>query len=205
MGILEPFLTLVLLVLWGSTTMYCYEFYKSGLYNRYKFRYWFSIGMLNIFHLFMLIVYKHTGVTEFLEGRWIAFLIIELLYLEIFIVPVRKRYVELFIRTGYYFLLVMTYSLDNDLIFLGNIAILFWLANKSEYNILRTHFRVSFLLYVLVITVPILFGYSTAASLIAGLIFSSHIIVGIRKLYYLEHGDEMMKQVLQVNNEVKEE
>lgn len=204
--IIDMIIIMSLMIVWVSVVVMTYEFYTTGKRNRFKFRFWYSIGMLNIFHLLLAVVYRHTGSQMFQDARWLAFLLIDAMLLEIFIYPLKHRQPELIIRTVYYFALIMDQVSNHPYFCLVNITILVYLTFKLEYNDIGKHFRKTFLIYYGVVLVPYMTGYTQTWSLLIGLVYSTHCALGVRKMYKAEKVDELMReQIMAEMNEQKGE
>lgn len=183
--IIELSLLAILIGIWTWSTLMSYEFYSTGKYNRYRFRYWFGIGALNIFHLVLAFFYKIYKDPGFLEYRWMAFMIIDILLFEIFIPKAPKsRSSELFLRITYYVLLIMAYSVNSSGIAICFVSlILLLLSLSSEYPKISKHFRVTFALHLFMNIAPFLFGYVSGMSLFLGTIYSIHMVLGVKIMY----------------------
>jgi hypothetical protein len=125
------------------------------------------VGMLNIFHIILAFVYKATGDASFQEARWLAFVLVDALLLEIFVMPVARRKCELFVRTAFYFALILDFMGTTPIFMVGNSIILIYLANQMKYEKARKHFRISFVLYGLMSTLPYFVGFTTNLSLLS--------------------------------------
>lgn len=191
------YLILALLgIIWVSVSVMSSEFYSTGKENRFRFRYWFAVGMLNIFHILLAFFYKYTGYASFQDARWLAFILIDALLLEIFIMPIARRKCELFVRTTFYFALILDFMGNTPIFIIINSIILIYLASKMKYKKVGNHFRISFVLYGVMSALPYFVGFTTNLSLLAGLVYSAHLGWGVRILYKEEKTDELMKQRL---------
>lgn len=165
----------------------CYEFYTTGLVNRFKFRYWFSIGFLNAFHISLALYYEVTGDARFQVVRWATFALMDVLYLEIFLRPTtfKHRRNELLVRVVFYYVtllspVLMFYPLNITIALL--LAYITYVTKEHYYK----WFTTSFILYAFTTIVPEVFGYGTDASFLMGVAFLLHLMLGVYKLYKLE-------------------
>jgi len=196
------YLILALLgIIWVSVSVMSSEFYSTGKENRFRFRYWFSIGMLNIFHIILAFFYKMTGDAGFQEARWLAFVLVDALLLEIFVIPIAKRKCELFVRTAFYFCLILDFMGNTPVFMVVNSIILIYLASNMKYDKPKKHFKISFVLYGLMSTLPYFVGFTTNLSLLSGLVYSAHLGWGVRMLYKEEKADEFLRKRLGGINE----
>jgi hypothetical protein len=176
-----------------AVTVHCYEFYTTSKINRYKFRYWFSVGLLSVFHLSLAMYAEYTGDTKFNEIRWLTFTVQDILFLEIFTYHMSKRKVELFVRATYYFICIISsvfYFWGFNMI-ICSILVTLALTNK-DYP-MNKHFALSFVLYSLTTIVPTVFGYGTFLSFLTGVVFMGHLLVGVNKVYHLEQVEAIIK------------
>jgi signal transduction histidine kinase len=194
--IICEFLTLFIIIVWLAISVMSYEFYTTAKINRFRFRYWFAISMLNVFQAIVGAVVIYSSNQDYQTARWVAFVLIDALYLEIFIPPIARRKIELFVRTIFYLFLAVNFMMPNPFFLLVDIVILMVLTRKSEYNVLRKHFSVSMAFYFLAVLLPHLFGYTGDISLLIGLVFSTHLAYGVYKLYKEEQTAELIKQAV---------
>lgn len=193
-AIIDLAILIALLGIWIPVCVMTYEFYTTGKRNRFKFRFWFSIGMLNLFHILLAILFKFTGNPTFQEARWLAFILIDAMLLEIFIYPLKQRTSELVFRVIYYFSLIMDQMSNHPFFLLINISLLIYLASKSEYPEISKHFKWTFVIYYGVVLVPYISGYTQTWSLLIGLLYSFHVVLGVKKLYICEQVDEYIRE-----------
>lgn len=186
--------SILIVLVWMMIAVMSYEFYTTTKENRFRFRYWFAIGMLNMFQAFLGMVVIYSDITDYQIARWVAFVLIDALFLEMFIFPVARRKKELFIRTFFYFNLVLDFMTPHPYFLLLNIIVLFILARMSTYYTTKTHFSISMILYGAAILIPYLTAYTQLPSLITGLIFSLHSFWGVSKLYKEEQTNELIKE-----------
>lgn len=195
--ILEMLTLLALMLIWSLVAGMAFEFYTTTKENRFRFRYWFTIGMLNVFHILLAIMYKSTGDATFQEARWVAFIIIDVLMLEVFIKPVIRRRLELFVRSAFYFLLILDFMGNSPVYLLSTSIILILLSSKADCEVTKKHFTWSFVLHGVAMTVPFITGFTSALSLLAGLVYSAHLALGVKKLYDLENtAEEIQKRLI---------
>jgi len=190
-----PYIILFVIgIVWAAVSVMSSKFYATGKENRFRFRYWFAIGMLNIFHVLLAFLYKATGDGSFQEARWLAFVLIDALLLEVFIIPVIRRKQELFIRIGFYFCLILDFMGSSPFFIIINAIILMYLALHSKFKMIKAHFFTSFVLYGLMSSVPYFVGFTTNWSLFVGMLYSTHMAVGVFRLYSEERSDEIIKE-----------
>lgn len=171
----------------------CYDFYTTTITNRFKFRHWFSIGMLNALIAVLAIYYEVTGDLHFQHIRWASFAMMEVLFLEIFINQhtFNHRRNELMVRAVYYWAVLVTPVFFFSPLNITIAAILSYLAFKgSDLN--GKWFGWSFVLYGMTTVIPEIFGYGTWQSFLIGVIFTTHLFYGVYKLYKLEQRREIM-------------
>jgi hypothetical protein len=166
----------------------CYEFYTTGKVNRYKFRYWFAIGLLNAFHLSLAVYFLATGDGHLQNARWATFALMEVLYLEIFInqFTFKKRRNELLLRVVFYYLVLLSPVLLFYPLNIAIASILSILAFKSTDE-LHNWFGVSFILYAFTTIIPEIFGYGSDISFFMGIMYMSHLFLGVYRLYKKEN------------------
>lgn len=192
--IVKEFLTLSIVIIWMTVAVMSYEFYTTAKLNRFRFRYWFAIAILNIFQAILGAYYIYSNNGDIQTARWVAFVIIDILYLEIFIPPIARRTLELFVRTAFYFALVIDFMTPSPYLLLINVVVLGILARHSDYNTARNHFSFSMVLYFFVNLIPYLTGYTEILSLAVGFVFSLHIMYGVYQLYLEEQTNELIKE-----------
>lgn len=175
----------VLIGIWTWVAVLSYEFYSTGKYNRYRFRYWFIVGTLNIFHCVLGIFYLATNAPDLLEFRWLSFMLIDLLLFEIFIPKApKKRSSELLLRLLFFIILIISYSptsIGVTTVFIS--LILLALSYTAEYPKIAKHFRITFVLHLVVNTAPYFFGVSSVTSLLIGILYSVHVAFGVQLMY----------------------
>jgi hypothetical protein len=170
----------------------CYEFYTTTKINRFKFRHWFAIGMLNAFTVSLALYFEVSGDAHFQNVRWATFAMMEVLFLEIFInqYTFRHRRNELLVRTVYYWAVLLSpvimYAPLNILISI----IISYLAFTGD-RVIGSWFGWSFVLYGMTTVIPEMFGYGTIASFLIGNIFTIHLFIGVYKLYRMEIDKEV--------------
>lgn len=194
LNVIDILLLISLICIWTDVITRSHEFYSTAKFNRYKFRYWFAVGSLNIFHICLAFIYRITGNVVYQDARWITFLIINVLLFEIFVTSVKNRHLELYARVTYYILLVMEAISDKSyLLPILTITLLILVAQQCEHKVIAEHFRKTFYIYYLVYLVPLFVNeYTTTLSLTVGVIYSFHVMMGVRKLYDIEKVDEII-------------
>jgi hypothetical protein len=106
-----------------------------------------------------------------------------------------KRTYELILVSFFTLLVVISYTywwLGFNLMIAG---ILTFLACKSQEEITRKFFSISMILYGMTSVVPVIFGFTTNASLFMGVIFSLSFAIGSHKLYMKEKIDDELKKM----------
>lgn len=190
---MKLFVLLILMVMGLVVSVVSYEFYTTALVNRYKFRYWFAIGCLTMFHLSLAMYQEFTGMTNFVPVRWAAFALQDLLLLEIFVYPMKTRRVELFIRMIYYYSVLMASVMDTGLYSIFNALVLMFLSWNTRSTTMHKWFTISFALYVMTTVVPEIVGYGTTGSFLIGVLFMAHLMIGVVRLYLHERVREELK------------
>jgi hypothetical protein len=165
----------------------CYDFYTTAKVNRFKFRHWFSVGILNSFVVVLAMYFEVTGSTHFQDVRWATFAMMEILFLEIFInqYSFLHRRNELLVRVIYYWAVLISPILMYATLNVFISIVLIWLAFTGNC-VNGKWFGWSFILYGLTTIIPEIFGYGTIQSFLIGVIFTTHLFVGVYKLYKLE-------------------
>lgn len=175
-----------LIIVWTIVPVLSYEVFSKAKNNHLKFRYWFSIGMLTMFQLLLGALYILEINTELQSVRWIAFVFIDWMLLEIFIVAIIQRKIELFTRVIFFTLLLLDTVVVSFIPLFLVACILTVLAYKSKCVITSEHFRYTFILYMGAIIAPHIFGFTSIESLLIGLVYSIHLVWGFIKIYNLE-------------------
>jgi hypothetical protein len=191
-------LTLIILYLicvWAFVSVIAYSFYSTTKMNHYKFRYWYAIGILNIFHLVLALYAVNSGDYSWNEIRWMTFSLISLLLFEIFIHQTNKRSLELHIRTTFYLLWIVSSFFWSLAVDLTITAIFIWLCIKSPHYVHRKYFTWAFILYGLVYLLPHIVPTTTLLPMVVGAVYSTLMGYGVYKLYTHDEKEDM-KEIL---------
>ena len=186
----------ILIIAATTISVHCFEFYTTAMENRYKFRYWFAIGIVNIFHILLAIYGDLSGDYSLQSARWASFALMDVLLLEIFVSSVKGRRLELFIRSSYYVSSLASPVILTWIFPVYNCGILIYLALKSEKYPHNRHFAVSFILYALTTIVPTIWGFGTNLSFFMGVLFLGHLMYGVHSLYRKEKVYEHLQKNL---------
>lgn len=192
-------LLLVLLATWLAIAVRSFEFYTTTIKNRFRFRYWFMLGVLNMAHILLALSMAYSGDQDLQPIRWSIFLMMDILLLEIFVTSI-KRPLELGIRFLYYINLILDFNsvYGPTPLWLGiNGLILMILARRSPYTKTYRYFTATFMLYIVAMVMPYIGGNSSELSFLAGAIYSIHLAYGVRKLYFEE---KVIEHILQVDH-----
>lgn len=193
---LNVFLFVVIIALWTIVSVYGYSFYSSTLQNHYKFSMLYQAGFLNIYQCVLGIVYV-LGITEnFQSVRWTIFSFIELTFLFFILRTYTNRHIELIITSVFLIFLLMSTIMVSLIFNIILVLILVGVSLCSKDDILRKWFSVSFILYGFTSIIPAIFGFTQVESLLIGVAFSLHFMIGVRKLYHKEKTDENLKKLI---------
>jgi len=192
--ILKEILILISLSIWIIITTLSYEFYTTAKENRFKFRYWFAIGILNIFQLVILGIFVAENSFDALHFKLLSRMIVNVLMLELFIAPIARRKIELLVRSSFYFMLMLNATGSTPFFLMTNVVVLIVLAFKSEYYTVRRIFPASLFFYSLTILTSYFQGPFGFATLGSNIVFASSLAYGIKKLYEEEQTHELVKQ-----------
>lgn len=201
MFVINNLILLVLFGTWLTVTVMSKEFYETAPQNknRFRFRYWFIIGIMNMFHIFVAFINQYVNSDILSNSRWYAFFIINIFLLEIFIVNVKTRKLELYLRVIFYMCLIFNMSITGIAIFsIVQGLILIYTASHSPYENIPQHFKITFILYICMsiaplIPIPVIGGFTQAFSLFVGAIYSLHLACGVKKFYAEEKIVEAIK------------
>lgn len=202
LSLINSFILLVLFGTWLTVTVMAKEFYETAPQNknRFRFRYWFVVGILNMFHVFIAFINQYIQSDILQDTRWLAFMIIDIFLLEIFIVNVKTRRLELYLRVIFYMCLIFDMATSVSPIFVViQGCILLYTAIHSPYKNIPEHFKVTFILYICMgiapyIPIPEIGGFTHLFSLVVGMIYSIHLAFGVKKFYEEEKILEAIKR-----------
>ena len=126
-------------------------------------------------------------------------MIIDIFLLEIFIVNVKTRKLELYLRTIFYMCIISDMTLQSTPIFvIIQGLILMYVASYSPYKNIPKHFKITFLLYICMAIAPYvpiatIGGFTHVFSLFIGMVYSLHLACGVKKFYTEEKIVEAIK------------
>jgi hypothetical protein len=170
-------------------------------HNKYRFRYWAVIGFLNLFHIGLAILKQYVQIPELSEARWLSFMIIDIMLLEIFIVSLKQRKTELMLRVIFYLMLIVDMASGHWILPICEGIILMYVASKSPYPNTNKYFIGTFFLFICMelapyIQLPVLEqweGFTNRFSLLVGAIYSINLAYGVKVFYDSEQVVEKMK------------
>lgn len=189
------FVIIIALNVYGATLSY--SFYSTSKKNHFRFKHAYTSNVLLILQSILAIYFLISGNDRLNEARWMCFNLAELSMFYFVLRSYANRHFELII-TSVFMVILMLSTLYLSLIFnLMIVAILIGLSLASRDNMLKRWFSVSFLLYSFTSIVPVVLGFTQTESILAGLVFTLHFTVGIRKLYMMQKTDEELKRLIQ--------
>lgn len=199
--IFDVLLSIAIIILWTTVSVYGFSFYASSRQNHYKFSHLYQAGFLNIFQSLLGIYFIVTGDDRLQSARWITFSFLELVFLYFILRSYNKRHIELIVVSLFMVVLLLSTLWLNLIFNIMIVAILVTLSILSKDRILSRWFSVSFILYGFTSIIPSIYGFTQTESLLAGLIFSLHFMIGVRKIYHQEKiDDELKKKIIEENS-----
>lgn len=196
-----------------------YNFYIATDINRFSYRYIIVISALTVFHLMLAIFQELTGTYMFQEARWLAFDIINVYYLEIFIrdIPnlragkifIPSRISEIAVRLIFILGILGNWILDFYWFDVINGLILIGLASQFRYLKVRKAFMITFFFYIIAMNInQIIFpivpdswnGLTNFISLMAGAVFSASFAASVFIMY---RNEKIEVRILERIREVK--
>lgn len=168
----------------------CYEFFVRSRVNHFRFRYWFVASFFGLFQVSLGLINVFMCSDYIQSMRWLSFVVMNIALLEVFIYNAKlNRRVELVGRCVFYILVCADNLATTPVYAIGLSAILMYVA----YCCNQMYFVVSFLLLAVSYIVPYATGFSTEYSLIAGTVYSLHVIYGIYSMYNRERIEDKIK------------
>lgn len=175
-------ISIVQIILWLFIFIYTYEYFTRTEVNRFRFKYWVIISILNIFQIIAIIGYDVTHSRLLLMLIKGAFVLITINLMEIFIHTTKKkikRKIEILFRV-FFLTIMLCYIATSNIFFLC--MTLFIVATLSTiYE--RIYFLISFSIYMAYIIISNSTGYLELNSVVISLIYTAHLTNGIRKMY----------------------
>ena len=173
-----------MIVLWLSVMVYSYHIYTQARHNHFEFRYWFVIGFFTVFQLVLAGFYVMGVSVELQSVRWLAFIFIDIMLIEIFIRSIHERHYSILVRMLLYFMIVANQTSNSEIHLVILAVSLMILASISQCAKVRRYFVPAFILYALVNASPDLFGATTIQSMSIGAMYSTAVAIGIYQMYH---------------------
>ena len=168
---------------WLMVMTISYHIYATAKYNHFMFKYWFAIGFFTVLQLVLGAYYVLGIETSLQSARWLLFIFIDILLIEIFVTTIISRIVELLARVGMYSLIFAAHQSGNDIHLVILAVTLAYLASISHCMRIRIFFTPVFILYAAANAAPTIFGATTLESLGVGAIYSTVAVTAIHQIY----------------------
>lgn len=189
----------IMIIMWMYAGVLSYSFYSTSQKNHYKFKHLYQASILNVFICVLGIYYLISGNSDLQSARWLSFTFFELTLLYFVLRSYSDRHFELIVTSIYLITLILSTLWLNLAFNIAVVLMLIILCLASKDKILRNWFSVSFVLYGLTSIIPAIYTFTGAESILMGLIFTTHFVVGVKKIYVKEKVDEELKKLLLEN------
>lgn len=192
-------ISIVQIVLWLFIFIYTFEYFIRTDINRYRFKYWAIISILNMLQITAIIGYDitHSSLLSILIKG--IFVLISINLMEIFIHTTKKkirRKTEILFRV-FFLTMILCYITTSNIIFLC-FALAIVATLSTIYD--RIYFLVSFSIYMTYIVLSRNMGYLELSAVIANLIYTAHLTNGIRKMYFDEQSGDRLRAINNLEN-----
>lgn len=189
----------IMIIMWMYAGVLSYSFYSTSQKNHYKFKHLYQAAVLNIFICVLGIYYLISGNEMLQPARWLSFTFLELTFLYFVLRSYSDRHFELIVTSIYLITLILSTLWLNLIFNIMVVMILIVLCLASKDEILKKWFSISFVLYGFTSIIPTIYTVTGTESILMGLIFTTHFVIGVKKIYVKEKVDEELKKLLLEN------
>lgn len=172
--------------------------------NRFSFRFIYILTLLSAFQVSIYLFSYWTGNENLNPVRYFIFTLQEILMFAMLIRPFRNRKMELVIRTGFYFLLIMTTAYWNLWFDLIKIGLLFGLAATHSKLIFKKWMMAVMGAFMVSYVMFYMFGLDSIYFNLAGLLYVVVFLFATTSLYKADEVElKMFRRIMDdiVNSE----
>lgn len=172
----------LLINLW--LTSISYSAFTTVDVNRFAYRFIFTICMVASMQILIYLYSCYTGESQMTHTRSMTFFVQEILMFAMLIYPLGSRRKELFIRTAFYFIILISVSYWHWTLDGAKLAILIYLATQSKYPVFRKWITISMCVFVLsYVAFYLTYDMNGTLFILSGVLYTITFAYAVNKLY----------------------